>query len=201
MRGYIFYGKDAGSMYILAGLGNPEARYAGTRHNIGFDAIDIIADAYKIKLKKIKHKAVFGDGTIGGEKVLLSKPQTYMNLSGESIRDMAAFYKISPEQIIIFNDDISLAPGRVRIRPKGSDGGHNGLKSIIYQLQSDAFVRVRIGVGAPPHADYDLADYVLGRYTPEDIEALKPLMQSMPDIADCLVTQGVQAAMNRYNGK
>lgn len=187
-------------MFLLAGLGNPEARYAGTRHNIGFDAVDIIADAYKIKLKKLKFRAVFGDGMIGGEKVLLSKPQTYMNNSGESIRDMAAFYKISPEQIIIFNDDIALAPGKVRIRAKGSDGGHNGLKSIIYQLQSDQFVRVRIGIGAPPHAGYDLADYVLGRYTPEDIQALKPLMQAMPDIAGCLVTQGVQAAMNRYNG-
>ncbi len=187
-------------MILMAGLGNPEARYSGTRHNIGFDAVDIIADAFDIKIKKIKCKAVYGEGVIGGEKVLLSKPQTYMNNSGESIRDMAAYFHLEPAQIVVFNDDISLPPGRVRIRAKGSDGGHNGLKSIIYQLQSDQFVRVRIGVGAPPHADYDLADYVLGRYTPEDIAALKPLMQSMPDIAECLVTQGVQAAMNRYNG-
>ena len=160
-------------MYLVAGLGNPGDNYKMTRHNIGFETIDYIADEYNVKIKKLKYKALFADTVIGGEKVLLVKPQTYMNLSGESIREFCAFYKIPPEKTIIICDDISLVPGKIRIRRKGSAGGHNGLKSIIYQLASDEFVRIKIGVGSPEHKDYELADYVLGRFTREEIPVLE----------------------------
>ena len=136
-------------MYLIAGLGNPDKKYEATRHNIGFETIDLLAHKEGIRLTKLKHKAVCGDGIICGEKVIIAKPQTYMNLSGESIRDIVNFYKIPVQNVIVVCDDINLEIGRLRIRPKGSDGGHNGLKSIIYQLASDEFVRIRMGVGAP----------------------------------------------------
>lgn len=186
-------------MILIAGLGNPDKKYDRTRHNIGFDAIDVIANAYNIDVKKIKFKAVIGDGYIGSEKVILAKPQTYMNNSGESIRDICEFYKIEPENVIIFHDDVSLPVGRVRIREKGRDGGHNGLKSIIYHLISDEFTRVKIGVGSPNNPDYDLADYVLGKFTPDDIEKILPLLKITPEIAEGIVKNGAQWAMNKYN--
>ncbi len=187
-------------MYLVAGLGNPDKKYGCTRHNIGFDAVDMIADAFQIKVKKIKYKAVLGDGEIAGEKVILAKPQTYMNNSGESVRDIAAFYKIPPAHIIIFHDDISIDAGRVRIREKGSDGGHNGIKSIIYQLVSDQFVRVKLGVGAPSQPGYELADYVLGKFTKEDLNAILPVLKACPDIAKSIIAHGPGYAMNQYNG-
>lgn len=188
-------------MYIIAGLGNPESKYDHTRHNIGFHAIDVLCDKYNIRLNKLKFKACFGDGIIGGEKVILAKPQTYMNLSGESIRDMAAFYKIPTENIIIIFDDISLDTGRMRIRPTGSSGGHNGIKSIIYQLNSDKFPRIKLGIGAPPHSDFDLADYVLGRFTSEEIKTLEPVLLDTADAVECIIKNGIERAMNKYNGK
>lgn len=188
-------------MYIIAGLGNPESKYDHTRHNIGFHAIDVLCDKYNIRLNKLKFKACFGDGIIGGEKVILAKPQTYMNLSGESIRDMAAFYKIPTENIIIIFDDISLDTGRMRIRPTGSAGGHNGIKSIIYQLNSDNFPRIKLGIGAPPHSDFDLADYVLGRFTSEEIKTLEPVLLDTADAVECIIKNGIERAMNKYNGK
>lgn len=188
-------------MYIIAGLGNPESKYEHTRHNIGFHAIDVLCDKYNIRLNKLKFKACFGDGIIGGEKVILAKPQTYMNLSGESIRDMAAFYKIPTENIIVIFDDISLDTGRMRIRPTGSAGGHNGIKSIIYQLNSDKFPRIKLGIGAPPHSDFDLADYVLGRFTSEEIKTLEPVLLDTADAVECIIKNGIERAMNKYNGK
>lgn len=186
-------------MYLIAGLGNPDKKYDRTRHNIGFDAIDFISGKFNIELKKNKFKAVFGDGFIAGEKVILAKPLTYMNNSGESIRDILDFYKIPPENVIIFHDDVSLNTGRIRIREKGSDGGHNGLKSIIYQLVSDKFVRVKMGVGSPNNPNYDLADYVLGRFTEDDMEKILPMLKVAHEIAEGIIKNGSQWAMNKYN--
>ena len=138
-------------MYIIAGLGNPGREYDMTRHNIGFEVIDYLAEQYNVKVNKLKFKSLYGETNLGGEKVYLVKPQTYMNLSGEAIREFCAFYKIPSENVIIINDDISLEAGKVRIRRKGSAGGHNGLKSIIYQLGTDEFPRIKMGVGAPKH--------------------------------------------------
>lgn len=187
-------------MYLIAGLGNPEKKYEATRHNIGFETIDLLAHKMGISLNKIKHKAVFGDGIISGEKVIIAKPQTYMNLSGESIRDIVNFYKIPPENVIIVCDDINLELGRIRIRPKGSDGGHNGLKSIIYQLASDGFVRIRMGVGAPKGEHYNLADYVLGKFSKEEIEILTPTANRVVEAIEVIIQKDVAAAMNKYNG-
>ncbi len=188
-------------MYLIAGLGNPDKKYDMTRHNIGFDCVDMIASDNGSDIKKLKHKALTETIYIGSEKVILAKPQTYMNLSGESIRDIAEFYKIDPENVIIICDDISIPLGKIRIRPKGTDGGHNGLKSIIYQLQSDKFTRIRVGVGAPQHKDYDLADYVLGRFSPDEIKILTPILKSMNEIVLCIIRNSCQDAMNKFNGR
>ena len=188
-------------MYLIAGLGNPDKKYEATRHNIGFETIDLLAHKTGIKLNKIKHKAVFGDGIIAGEKVIVAKPQTYMNLSGESIRDIVNFYKIPVENVIVICDDINLETGRIRIRPKGSDGGHNGLKSIIYQLANDGFIRIRMGVGAPKHEDYNLADYVLGKVSKEEIELLTPVAEKVTQAVELIIKEDVSRAMNKFNGK
>ena len=188
-------------MYLIVGLGNPGKQYDMTRHNIGFHTIDYIADKYGAKLTKLKFKAVYGETTISGEKVYLVKPQTYMNLSGDSVSEMAQFYKIPPENIIVINDDISLDVGRIRVRPKGSAGGHNGLKSIIYRLNSDTFPRGKMGVGAPKHEDYDLADFVLGRFTKEEIPVMEDAIVKAEKAVAEIIKNGVQSAMNKYNGK
>ena len=188
-------------MYLIVGLGNPGKQYDMTRHNIGFHTIDYIADKYGAKLTKLKFKAVYGEATISGEKVYLVKPQTYMNLSGDSVGEMAQFYKIPPENIIVINDDISLDVGRIRVRPKGSAGGHNGLNSIIYRLNSDTFPREKMGVGAPKHEDYDLADFVLGRFTKEEIPVMEDAIFKAEKAVAEIIKNGVQSAMNKYNGK
>lgn len=186
-------------MYLVAGLGNPGSQYEMTRHNIGFHTIDYIADELGVKIKKLKFKALYGECEIAGEKVFLAKPQTYMNLSGDSIADFASFYKIPTENIVIISDDIALAAGKIRIRAKGSAGGHNGLKSIIYRLNSDAFARVRIGVGQPEHEDYDLADYVLGRFSKEEIPILEnSIIRSYKAVCE-IIENGTQSAMNKFN--
>lgn len=185
-------------MYLIAGLGNPGRKYAQTRHNVGFAAIDVMAREFKIKLKKIKHKALFGEGQIGGERVLLAKPGTYMNLSGESILSFSQYYKIEPRHIIIIYDDVDLPAGRVRIRPSGSAGGHNGMKSIIYSLVSDEFPRVRIGIGAPGG---DISDYVLSRFGKEDFAAVSRAVSAMPEIIPAIISEGISAAMERFNGQ
>lgn len=186
-------------MYLIAGLGNPGKEYEMTRHNIGFEALDYMADQYHKKINRLKFKALYEEIAVGSEKVFLVKPQTYMNLSGESIREFSAFYKIPPEHIIIIHDDISLAAGRVRVRKKGSAGGHNGLKSIIYQLHSDEFPRIKIGVGAPEHADCELADYVLGRFRREEIPVLEESIIRAVKAAEVIIRDGAEQAMNRYN--
>lgn len=188
-------------MYIIVGLGNPGKQYDMTRHNIGFHTIDYIADKYGVKLTKLKFKAVYGDAVIGGEKVYLVKPQTFMNLSGDSVAEMAQFYKVPAQNIIVISDDISLDTGRIRVRAKGSAGGHNGLKSIIYRLNSDMFPRVKMGVGAPKHEDYDLADFVLGRFTKEEIPVMEDAIKKAETAVCEIIKNGVQSAMNKCNGK
>lgn len=188
-------------MYLVAGLGNPGKQYDMTRHNIGFEVIDYMAEKLDVKVNKLKFKALYGETKIGMEKVLLVKPQTYMNLSGDSIRDFCNFYKIPPENVIIINDDIAIEAGRLRIRAKGSAGGHNGLKSIIYQLNSDNFPRIRVGVGAPKHEDYDLADFVLGRFSKEEIPILEESIIKAAKAAEEIIRNNIDSAMNKYNVK
>lgn len=188
-------------MYLVAGLGNPGKQYDMTRHNIGFHTIDYIADELGVKIKKLKYKAIYGECDINGEKVLLVKPQTYMNLSGESISEFVKFFKIPTENVIIVSDDIALETGRIRIRKKGSAGGHNGLKNIIYMLNSENFNRIRIGVGAPTHPDYDLKDFVLGRFTKEEIPVLEEsIIKSYKAVVE-IIKRGADGAMNKFNGQ
>ena len=187
-------------MYLIAGLGNPTREYEKTRHNVGFEAIDILADKAGTTVTEKKHKALYGKGYIGGQKVILAKPQTYMNLSGESIREIADFYKIEPENIIILCDDINLAEGQLRIRLKGSAGGHNGLKNIISHLGTQEFPRIRIGVGEKPRG-MDLADYVLGRFPEEQQAVMEDAYRDAAEAACMMIEDGADAAMNHYNRK
>lgn len=186
-------------MYIIAGLGNPERKYDGTRHNIGFSAITVLADKYDISLDIKKHKAICGKGYIGGQKVILAMPQTYMNLSGESIRELVEYYKIDPEkELIIIYDDINLAPGRLRIREKGSAGGHNGIKNIISHLGTQVFPRVRVGVGEKPKG-WDLADYVLGRFSKDEEPVIREALDNVTQACDIIVNDDIRTAMNKFN--
>jgi len=187
-------------MRIIIGLGNPTKQYQATRHNIGWDAITRISDDYRIPLNQVKHKAICGMGYIEGEKVILAQPVTYMNLSGESVRELVDYYKVSPEDIIIIYDDINLDVGQLRIRKKGSAGGHNGIKSIISHLGTDEFPRIRIGVGEKPK-DWDLADYVLSRFKDEEQEAIRQALKDTSDACRMIIASGMDAAMNRYNKK
>lgn len=184
-------------MFLIVGLGNPGKEYDNTRHNIGFEAIDYIANKYNIELNRIKFKGIFGEGFINGNKVLLLKPTTYMNLSGESIREVINFYKISNEEIIVIYDDISLEVGRVRIREKGSHGGHNGIKSIIANLASDVFPRVKIGVGAPKG---NLVSHVLGKFNSEEIIVLNKTISVVSDAVNTIIVNDSKEAMNKFNG-
>ncbi len=188
-------------MYLIAGLGNPGREYVGTRHNVGFEVADAICAKFDINLNKEKFRAVFGDGRIAGEKVIVAKPQTYMNLSGEAIRELADWYKIEPDNIIIIYDDISLPVGKIRIREKGSAGGHNGIKNIIYQLQTDVFPRIKIGVGAPDHPDFDMKDYVLGHFSKEETETLTESAIRAVFATQEIIKAGAKSAMNKFNGK
>jgi len=185
-------------MKLIAGLGNPTEKYAGTRHNMGFMVIDEMAKRLFIDVDKRMKKAEVGMGTYRGEKILLAKPQTFMNLSGESIQPLMDFYKIPPEDILVIVDDINLAPGNLRIRGAGSAGGHNGLKSIISCLGTEGFARLRLGVGAK--TGNDLADYVLGHFTKEEQPLIREAVELAADAALLFVTDGVEEAMNRYNG-
>lgn len=186
-------------MYIIAGLGNPTKEYEHTRHNAGFDTIDMIAEQYHIGMSEKKHKAIIGKGHIEGNKVILVKPQTYMNLSGESIREVVDYYKIDEEsELIVIYDDISLEPGKLRIRKKGSAGGHNGIKNIIAQLGTQNFYRVKVGVGEKPKG-WDLADYVLGHYSKEETGIMQEAFQKASEAVTTILTDGVDTAMNKYN--
>lgn len=188
-------------MYIIVGLGNPSKEYQGTRHNIGFDVIDDLAGRYGIDVTTKKHKAKIGKGIIDGYKVILAKPQTYMNLSGESVIELIDFYKIDEkDELIVIYDDISLAPGRMRIRKKGSAGGHNGIKNIIAHLGHDEFLRIKVGVGEKPKG-WDLADYVLGRFSKEERQDVDEVVERIDGAIKLIFNQDVDEAMNQYNKK
>jgi PTH1 family peptidyl-tRNA hydrolase len=188
-------------MFLIVGLGNPDRRYEKTRHNIGFDTVDALAERYHIEMKEKKYKAICGSGVIEGTKVLLAKPQTYMNLSGDSIAEIVNFYKLDPEEeMIVIFDDISLAPGNIRVRKKGSAGGHNGIKSIIARTGTQNFMRIKVGVGEKP-AGWDLADYVLGRFSDEDRTAVEQAIREACDAAVLMLQGQVDKAMNDFNAK
>ena len=188
-------------MFIIAGLGNQTLQYEGTRHNVGFDVIDTLAERYNISVDTRKSRALIGKGMIEGHKVILVKPQTYMNLSGESIRSLVDYYKVDEEsELIVIYDDVSLGVGQLRIRKKGSAGGHNGIKSILSELGTDVFLRIKVGVGEKPRK-YDLADYVLGHFSKEEKEQMKEGYQKAADAVSMLLNGETEAAMNQYNRK
>lgn len=186
-------------MYIIAGLGNPGKQYEGTRHNAGFMTIDALAERYNIEIKERAHKALTGKGVIEGQRVLLLKPQTYMNLSGESVRAAMDYYKEDLEHFFVIFDDISLEPGQLRIRKKGSAGGHNGIKNIIAHLGTQEFARIKVGVGEKP-SQMDLADYVLSHFSKGEKEMLEQACRDGAAAAVAMMTDGIDEAMNRYNG-
>ncbi len=185
--------------HIVAGLGNPGAEYEKTRHNAGFMAIDKIAEDAGVKISRLKFRALTAEATLGGVRVLLMKPQTFMNNSGEAIGEAAAFYKIAPENIIVLHDEISFDVGIMRIRRKGSAGGHNGLKSIIEHLGSDSFPRIKIGVGKKPHPDYDLVSWVLGKFPEAEITALKEEFPQIKDSVELMLSGKIEEAMCKYS--
>ena len=188
-------------MFLIAGLGNPGRQYEKTRHNMGFDTIDELIDRHRIPQGGIAHKAMYGKGMIAGEKVLAVKPLTYMNLSGESLREWVNYYKLDPEtEMVVIYDDIDLDPGQIRIRKKGSAGGHNGIKSIIAQLGTQNFYRIKVGVGAKPKG-WDLADYVLGRFSSDERIAVDKAICDAADAVEMILRDGIESAMNHYNRK
>ena len=187
-------------MYIIAGLGNPGRDYVGTRHNVGFEALDALGSKFDISITRERHRALVGEGRIGGEKVLLAKPQTYMNLSGESLRELRDWYKVPEEHIIVIYDDMSLPLGKIRIREKGSAGGHNGIKNIIYQLGTEVFPRIKVGIGAPGNPRFDTKDYVLGRFGKEETEILAPAVVRVAQAVEEMIRNGPKTAMNQFNG-
>jgi PTH1 family peptidyl-tRNA hydrolase len=186
--------------WLIVGLGNPGDNYSRTRHNAGFRAVDILGEKLGVKIDRAKYRGLYGQGTYKGQKLILLKPQTFMNLSGLSVMDAARFYKLPPERIIVLFDDISLDVGRLRIRGDGSAGGHNGIKSIIGSINSQSFPRVKIGVGAKPHPDYELADWVLSAFRPEEEKTLGHALERAADATLALIEHGVYEAANRFNG-
>ncbi len=186
-------------MKIIVGLGNPGAKYAGTRHNVGFSVIDELAERYNISMNTQKHKAIIGKGIINGEKVILAMPQTFMNLSGESVRALLDFYKCTTDDLIVVYDDIDLDVGKIRIRERGSAGGHNGMKNIILHAGNQNFVRVRVGVGHKPD-HMDLADYVLSRFGKDDLPYMRESCGKACDAIEIILSDSAVTAMNRYNG-
>ena len=188
-------------MYLVVGLGNPGKQYEATRHNMGFDTIDVLVERHKIPQGGVKFNAMYGSGFIGGEKVIFMKPLSFMNLSGGPVQEMAAYFKINPEsELIIIQDDIDLEPGQLRIRKQGSAGGHNGVKSIIKCLNTQRFMRIKVGVGEKPK-DWDLADFVLGRFTKEEREHLEGAIERAAEAVCYMVNGEVAKAMNEYNKK
>ena len=190
----------SGPTWLVAGLGNPGKGYEKSRHNTGFLVLDELARRTGAKVTRLKFKALTDTVTLGGQKVLLMKPQTFMNLSGEAVGQAASYYKIPPERVLVLFDDISLPPGRLRVRPNGSAGGHNGLKNIISHLGSQEFPRVKVGVGEKPHPDYDLADWVLSGFSEADQKRIDQVIPLAADAAELVIAQGCQAAMSRFNG-
>ena len=197
----MFFKKDAGGVsWLLVCLGNPGDKYENTRHNVGYMVADELAERQKKPIQRLKFKALTNIFTISGEKVLVMKPITYMNLSGEAARPAADFYKISPEQVLVVSDDTALALGRLRIRQKGSAGGHNGLKSIIQHLGTDQFPRIKLGVGGKPHPDYDMADWVLGKFVGEDKKTIDGAVKRAADAIECILAEGIDRGMGKFNG-
>lgn len=186
-------------MIVIAGLGNPGKKYENTRHNMGFLTIDRIAEKNDIKVNKIKHRALVGDGFISGHKVLLVKPQTYMNLSGESLREVMNYYNVDIEDLIVIYDDFDIETGSLRIRKKGSAGSHNGMKSVIYQLKNDGFPRVRVGIGKSGSLDW--RDFVLGKVGGAESDAISQAISNAADAVECMISEGIDIAMNKYNKK
>lgn len=196
----MFFQKNSGgASWLIVGLGNPGEKYENTRHNVGFQVVDELAERQNAPVQKLKFKALTNLLTISGEKVLVMKPVTYMNLSGEAVRPAADFYKIPPERILVISDDTALDLGKLRIRTKGSAGGHNGLKNIIQHLGTDQFPRVRVGVGQKPHPDYDLADWVLGKFQGEAKKVMDEAVKRAADAVECVLKEGADRAMNRFN--
>ena len=191
-------------MFLIAGLGNPGKDYAGTRHNIGFEVIDLLRRETSIDINRAKFSAHFGEGLAWGKKIMLAMPQTYMNLSGRAIRDIVRFYKIPSEELssrlIVIYDDADIPPGSVRIRQSGSHGGHNGIKDIMYQLETDCFIRVRVGIGEKPKG-WDLADYVLSKFKPNEADEIKNGIEKAALGVEIIVKEGVTSAMNKFNIK
>ncbi|MBO5943779.1 MAG: aminoacyl-tRNA hydrolase [Clostridia bacterium] len=185
--------------FIVVGLGNPDRKYTLTRHNSGFLCVDMLSEKLNFRVDKLKFKSLIADATIGGHRCIVMKPQTYMNNSGEAVRECANFYKIKPENIIVIYDDISLDVGKLRIRRKGTDGGHNGIKSIIYHLNSDQFPRIKVGCGKKPHPDYNLADWVLSEFKKDEQKALEPALENACKAIELLLDNQIDKAMNLYN--
>ncbi len=185
--------------WLIVGLGNPGDKYDGTRHNAGFLAVDALADKGQFRISRVKFKSLTAQGSVGGQGALVMKPTTYMNLSGEAVGEAARFYHIPPANVLVISDDVDLPLGKLRLRTGGSAGGHNGLKSIIQHLGTDQFPRIKIGVGGKPHPDYDMADWVLGRLQGEDRRVLDEAAERAAEAAACLLKDGPQKAMNRFN--
>ena len=197
----LFFNKKSapGVSWLIVGLGNTGDKYEGTRHNVGFDVIDALADDLDIPVQRLKFKALTNTATVGGQRVLLMKPVTYMNLSGEAVEQAAAFYKVPPERVLVISDEVALPPGKLRVRPSGSAGGHNGLKNIIAHLHSEEFPRIRIGVGQKPHPDYDMADWVLGHPQGEERKAIDDAIRRGAQAVACVIEKGPAQAMNQFN--
>ena len=197
----MLFGARGGAEWMFVFLGNPGPKYAGTRHNAGFMVGEAISRRLGVKINRARWRALTATADVGGHKVLLMLPQTLMNLSGEAVGPAAKFYKIPPERVLVFSDEMALPPGSLRIREGGSAGGHNGLKSIIAALGTDKFPRMRLGVGEPPHPDYDTADWVLGSPKGKDAELLADAVSRAAEAAECYVTEGPERAMSKYNRK
>ena len=189
--------KSAAVDWLVVGLGNPGAKYEHTRHNMGFLTVDLLAEQAGVKLNKVKFKSAYNIIPFAGAKCLVMKPQTYMNLSGEAVGEAARFYKIPADHVIVISDDIALPLGKIRVRGSGSAGGHNGLKNIIAHLGTDKFPRVKVGVGAPEH---DIVDWVIGSFSAQERKVIDGLLDRVIDAAECIITDGVMSAQNRYNG-
>ena len=196
----MLFSKAGGASWLVVFLGNPGPRYAATRHNAGFMTADALAKAEGVRIDRARFQALTGLCTIAGQRVLLMKPQTYMNLSGEAAAQAARFYKIPPERVLVVSDEVSLPIGKLRVRSKGSAGGHNGLRSVIACLGTEDFPRIRLGVGAPPHPDYDMADWVLSTFQNRDAEDIAKAAARAAEAVVCYISEGPEKAMNRFNG-